>query len=132
MTADRITEYQRTADDTHVNWEEVRELALWLSSNAGDPDIGEALVEEYWDRFYSLVTPTTVLDMLGRDRRDRIMTDWLKVEERITDLDHEAAMEGAVADALRAHADEHERLSTLAATEAHELRRLLASHRIEG
>lgn len=57
-------EYKRTADSAHVDWDEVRELALWLSSNAGDPDIGEALVEDHWDRFYSLVTPTTVLDML--------------------------------------------------------------------
>ena len=57
-------ELNRTADSTHVDWDEVRELALWLSANVGDPGIGEALVEEYWDRFYSIVTPTTVLDML--------------------------------------------------------------------
>jgi hypothetical protein len=57
-------ELHRTAVSTHIDWEEVRELALWLSANVGDPDISEALVEEYWDRFYSLMTPTTVLDML--------------------------------------------------------------------
>lgn len=60
---DRL-DYYRTADTTHVDWEEVRELAQWLSANVGDGDIEEDEVVKKWDRFYSIVTPTTVLDML--------------------------------------------------------------------